>query len=172
MWWPNAVTIGQTAAVCVRESRCRDRTRYTVWPDALHLASDRSPESSSCDRTRPVTHDRTNHGVRSALRHALPTGCVTGHSGSARDRTLRSATFTRASLPAVWTDRTRRSTLDRVRLEFFRDKHSGLLPPFLASSAMKNRHFISSKMPLYRSNSTVFANVLTSPSVHHHVHVC
>jgi hypothetical protein len=26
--------------------------------------------------------------------------------------------------------------------------------------------------PLYRSNFTAFANVLTPPSVHHHMHVC
>jgi hypothetical protein len=26
--------------------------------------------------------------------------------------------------------------------------------------------------PLYRSNSTAFINVLTPPSVHHHVYVC
>jgi hypothetical protein len=85
--------------------------------------------------------------------------------------------FTRASLPVVGTDRTRRSTLDRVRLEFFRDKHSGLSPPFLASSVMENRHFISSKMPesqtlLYCSNTTAFTNVLTPPCVYHHVHMC
>jgi hypothetical protein len=60
---------------------------------------------------------------------------------------------------------------------------------FFTSSAVKNRRFIFSKMsgsrarklggrerglktPLYRSNSTAFTNVLTSPSVHHHVHVC
>jgi hypothetical protein len=30
----------------------------------------------------------------------------------------------------------------------------------------------STQSPLYRSNSTALANVLTSPSVHHHVHVC
>jgi hypothetical protein len=30
-------------------------------------------------------------------------------------------------------------------LEFFRDKHSGLSPPFLVSGAMENRYFISTK---------------------------
>jgi hypothetical protein len=49
-----------------------------------------------------------------------------------------------------------------------------------ATGVVENMYFIFSKTPescrpqtpLYRSNSTTFANVLTSPSVHHHVHVC
>jgi hypothetical protein len=32
-----------------------------------------------------------------------------------------------------------------VRLEFFREKHFGLSPPFIASGVMENKHFISSK---------------------------
>jgi hypothetical protein len=51
------------------ESRYYDRTRFTVWPDALHPASDRSPESSSRDRTHSVARDRTRHRICFASRH-------------------------------------------------------------------------------------------------------
>ncbi|MDM3747844.1 hypothetical protein O9431_19320, partial [Proteus mirabilis] len=54
-----------------------------------------------------------------------------------------------------------------VRSLFFSEKHSGFLPPFLAFGAMRG-----TQTPLNRSKSTTFANVLTSPSVHHHVHMC
>jgi hypothetical protein len=102
-----SVTTGQIAAVRIRESHCRDWTRFSVWPDALHPVSDQSPESSSRDQTCPIERDWMRHRIRSALRHALPSGCMTGHSGSMRDRTRRSAIFSRASPPVVWTERTR-----------------------------------------------------------------
>jgi hypothetical protein len=83
-----------------------NRTRYTVWLDTLHSVSDRSPESSPCDQTCPVARDRTCHRVWSAQRHAQSSGCVTGHTGSTKERTRWSVTLSRARLPAFWTDRT------------------------------------------------------------------
>jgi hypothetical protein len=56
-------------------------------------------------------------------------------------------------------------------------KHFRAFTTFSTSGAMENRHFISPKTPetpppLYRSNTTAFANVPTPTSDHHLVHVC
>jgi hypothetical protein len=76
-----------------------------------------------------------------------------------------------------------------VRSLFFSENHTGLTPLFLRlrRSRKKTFHFHKKRRnlprklggrergtqtPLYRSNSTVFANVLTPPSVYHNVHMC
>jgi hypothetical protein len=75
-----------------------------VWPDVLHATTERDsasvrslsrevPESDFIDRTCPVTHDWMRHHIRSALRLALLSGCVTGRSGSTRDRMRRLQTL-------------------------------------------------------------------------------
>jgi hypothetical protein len=82
--WPDAP---RRSIGVQRAPRAIGRVRSHVTGHAT--TSDRSPESSSRDRMRLVARDQARHGVRSAPRHALPTGCVTGCSGFKRDRTLR-----------------------------------------------------------------------------------
>jgi hypothetical protein len=151
----------------------------------VQLESSKGPESDFVDRTR--------HRVRSVLRLVLFSRCVTGLSGSARDRTRRSNwPHPRRALLCHWLD-----AFGQTETAFGHYQW----PPFAsvsihddlekisATDVVKNKHFISSKTseshahklgrrergpktPLYRSNSTAFANVLTPPSVHHYVYVC
>jgi hypothetical protein len=184
-----SVTTGQTVAVRIRQSRCHDRTRFTTWPDTLHPASDRSLESSISDRTRLVAHDRTRHRVRLHLPFVLLSWvCDRMHRSHEGPDAPVHDPLTRASACGLnWPDTPAAlGHFDHsVRSLFLQwETHR-----FSASGAVENRCFTSTKSveshlassrgrergtqaPLYRSNSTAFAKVLTPPSVYHHVHVC
>jgi hypothetical protein len=128
-----------------------DWTRSTPRPDATASVWSLSREVLESDFV-----DRTRHRVRSALRLAL---------FWARDRTLRFREGPDVSVPNPSTPR--RAQLlpltERVgRAETASDPASGhtsdlLSPPFLCLWRS------GTQTPLYRSNSTAFANVLTSP---------
>jgi hypothetical protein len=62
--------------------------------------------ASPNDRTRLIACDRTRRASDQLFVMHCANGCPTGRAGSARDRTRRSATLSRARLPVVWTDRT------------------------------------------------------------------
>jgi hypothetical protein len=103
-------------------------------------------ESSKGPLVRPI--DYANY---------RPSERLTGRAGLASDRTRRCKTLARAPLQLLLLTGRVRLSRDRVRfsvwLEFFRDKHSELSPPFLASGAMENRHFISKKTPAQEINA-------------------
>jgi hypothetical protein len=109
---------------------------------------------------------------------------LTGRAGPVRRRTLRLETLASLTL-LVNTDRTRPVTLRPRPVQRPVTSVTSVRLRFLVSGAVENRRFISRKASrklgrrergtqtsLYRLNSIAFANVLTSPSDHHHVHVC
>jgi len=75
----------------------------------------------------------------------------------------------------LWARPVQRPMSPRTALgEYFSsEKHSGDISK-LSTDAIENMYFIFSnaQTPLYPRNSTFFANVQTTPSVHHHVQVC
>jgi hypothetical protein len=82
-------------------TRRTDRTRSTQRPDATVPSSGRSPESSQRDRTRPIACDRTRSASDQLFATLNSSGCPTGRSSSARDRTRRLQTLTPARLIAA-----------------------------------------------------------------------
>jgi hypothetical protein len=78
-----------------------NRTRSTQRPDATVPAFGRGPESSCRDRMRLIACDRMRRASDQFFVMHCTNGCPTGCAGSARDRTRRSATLSRAHLPAV-----------------------------------------------------------------------
>jgi hypothetical protein len=76
------------------------------WPDALHLASSRSPVSSHRDRTRSIARDRMRRVSGRLYDQFYPSGCLIRRSGSVRDRTRRLETLTLARLTTAenWPD--------------------------------------------------------------------
>jgi hypothetical protein len=141
------VTTGQTVTIWVRESCCRDRTRCTRRPVGVQ----RAPTATV--RVRSQVTKRATHPISSSPRSdplgARPDAPVpwgTGRAGRALffcaqvnwpdvlvmpdQRPVTNPRHT-VPLPLTWADRTRMSTLDRVRSLFFSEKHTGLTPPFL-----------------------------------------
>jgi hypothetical protein len=161
------------AHVLARETTCdntsKSRTRFSVWPDILHPASGQSPESSHHDRTRPIARDRMRHASDWLYVKHCTSRRLTRRSGSVRDRTRWLRTLL---LRPRWTDQTRWSGQTSVRSQTlgalcWTDRTRPVKPgprpvqcPVTTVTTVRLRFFSD------------FAKVLTSPSVHRHVHVC
>jgi hypothetical protein len=139
-------------------SRC-----WAPWPDALAWRTRRTttwhsveyrelPERVFVDRTRPNITDRMHHSVRLSSRASLLHWVLTSHRP---DASVPWPTGHAGARPASTRGRPPCPVAQKISTT--------------ASTRWRER---GSQTYLYRLNSTSFANVLTSPSIHHHVHVC
>jgi hypothetical protein len=150
----------------------------------VRLEYRKGPESIFVDRTRPIVTDRMHHCIRSTPRvllslwapdqtrwsHEWPDEPVANPSPCA---SIAALNWPDAPAASGYFDLSVRSLpVTSVHLRFY--------PQWLREnlrlwhSRKYTFHFLERgpQTHLYRSNSTFFANVLTPPSVHHHVHVC
>jgi hypothetical protein len=92
-----------------------DRTRSTQRPDVIMTVSGHGPESSHCDQMRSIACDRTRRASDQLFVTHCTNGCLTGRTGSTRDRTRLWQTLAPHATHTRSTDRTRWSHRDRIR---------------------------------------------------------
>jgi hypothetical protein len=154
---------------CAHHPRAQrhDRTRSTQRPNATVPASSCSLESSHRDRTCPIAYDRTRRAFDQLFVTHYTNGCLIRRAGSARDTPImpRPRLVQRLVTPLT--------SFTSVSLPLAQWKIDVSLPQKrrIPSRKLGGRER-GTQTPLYRSNSTAFANVPTPTSVHHLVHVC
>jgi hypothetical protein len=146
--------------------------RWSMW---RLVVSNKGPSRENIDRTRLVHRDRMQASVRSFLTSLRTATLAWPDAEQCSTRVWSTA----SGPPQKLTGRAGALWLASARLAPSRallpklTGHAGAprgLRPVHKNSEEYFRKIAESH--LYRSNSTSFANVLTPPSVHHHVHVC
>jgi hypothetical protein len=152
-----------------------DRMRYTRRPVRVQKGSREGfswPDAFDCDWPDAPS-------VRSTLCALLPQHVFDRTTSPMIDRTRRSTwPHPHRALLCHWSDAFGHTVTASGHYQWPSFAYVSIhddLEKISASGVVENRRFTSTKSAkthLYRSNYTTFANVLTSPSVHRHVHVC